>query len=180
MAKGKRGQRGQASAGGGKRSVTGTITGVQAAPRTNATSARSAAGAPRPGGSSNRPSATSPKGASGVPGGKPIARASLSPGAARRRGQQLPWWRQRQAITIFGTLVGVLVIVGIFIAVAQSQAGSADNGKLASASLVSAVTGVSQQTSDKISSGGQSNPFHALPAGTVLTGPNGKPELLYI
>ena len=179
MAKGKRGGRGQTAAAGGKRSSTTSTastaarSGAQtAAQRGNTTSARPGA---RPTTGSARANTVGNAAAS-----KAAVRAPLGTGAARRRQQQMPWWRQRWAITVFGTLAGVAVVIGLFVAAARNQAtGSSGNSKLASASLVSTVTGVSQQTSETINTGGLPNPFHALPAAPALNGPTGKPEVLY-
>lgn len=117
-----------------------------------------------------------------APSQKPQARASLGTGAARRRRQQLPWWRQPRVLTVGGILLGAVAAVIFFVILAHNAANAnGDNTRPASASLVSAVTNVSPQVSDKVGTGGLSNPFHALPASTApLKGPSGKPEVLYL
>ena len=169
MAKGKRTQRSQTAAPGGKRPDTRTATGTRSAPA-RPTAPRQATGAT----TRNGPNAARNVAAS-------TARPALGTGAARRRQQQLPWWRQRQAITVFGILGAVVLIIGLFVALSFNQAaGSGENSKLASTSLVNAVTGVSQETSDKINTGGLPNPLHAVSGQPVLNGPTGKPQVLYV
>lgn len=145
----------------------GTPASLSAAPARGATSAKLA---PAPRGK-----------AVGTASPQPRTRAALGTGAARRRQQRTPWWQQRRTLTIGGTVIGVALVVVLFVVYAlNAAAGTAENAKLASASLVQAVTNVSPQVSDAVNTGGLPNPYHALPGATALNGPSGKPEVLYI
>jgi hypothetical protein len=95
-----------------------------------------------------------------------------------------PWWQGPWGI---GSLAAAVVaVVVIFIVVAALGSSPASTGPIAPlatapASVVSAVTGVSNQVSDTIGTGGVSNtlqPVSGTPA--RLTGPDGKPEVLFV
>lgn len=192
MAKSKRTQRphGTGSPGNKRPSSGNNASGARPSsgtrPTNNAgrTSAANASKTPNASNASNasNSSTNSSTAARYAPSQKSPARSSLGTGAARRRRQQMPWWRQPRVLTVGGILLGAIAAVILFAILAHNAANAnADNAKPASASLVNAVTNVSPQVSDKVGTGGLSNPFHALPASTApLKGPSGKPQVLYL
>lgn len=89
-----------------------------------------------------------------------------------------PW------LLVGGTIVLIAVIIGFFIFLAnQSNSNSNTNGQNATpvdATILQQVTRVDPALLSQIGTGGVSNPFK-LPPGSpsLLTGPNGKPEVFY-
>ncbi len=99
----------------------------------------------------------------------------------RRRYQKAPWWKQHN-LPIFGTLGAVLVLILIFIFVANRSTGGSSAGPAAPASVVNPVTNVSAQVINTVGTGGLPNPIKAIPpsaGGGPLT-TNGKPTVLYM
>lgn len=190
MAKSKRAQRphGSGSAGNKRPSSGNNASGMRPSSGTHPTSTGTAntskpaktANASTVSGASSAANAS--RAARYTPSQKLRARESLGTGAARRRRQQMPWWRQPRVLIVGGILAGVIAAVILFAILAHNTANAnTDNSKSASASLITAVTTVSPQVSDKVGTGGLSNPFHALPASTApLKGPSGKPQVLYL
>lgn len=100
----------------------------------------------------------------------------------RRRALRVPWWKQRN-LPIFATIGVVLVLILIFVVVANHSTGSGgSDGQVAPASIVNPVTSVSPQVIDTVGTGGLQNPLVAVPpsvaGGTLVT--NGKPTIVYI
>src|SRR5579875_2809834 len=111
----------------------------------------------------------------------------LSRGQQRRRAMQQqarrPWWRG--PAPLIGTVVVVLIVIGVFIFVANQPSGSsASIGQPVAASIVREVTNVSPSVIAAVGVGklpdGTTlpNPYRAI-SGPALT-TNGRPQVLYI
>jgi Domain of unknown function (DUF929) len=105
----------------------------------------------------------------------------LSRGQQRRRAMKRdrrPWWRG--PAPLIGTVIVVLVLIGIFIAVANqgSSGASAHIGQPAAATIVRAVTTVSPSVIATVGTGNLPDPYRAI-SGPALT-THGRPQVLYI
>jgi hypothetical protein len=105
----------------------------------------------------------------------------LSRGQQRRRAlkrARRPWWRG--PAPLIGTVIVVLVLIGIFIAVANqgSSSASAHVGQPAAATIVRAVTTVSPSVIATVGTGNLPDPYRAI-SGPALT-THGRPQVLYI
>jgi hypothetical protein len=105
----------------------------------------------------------------------------LSRGQQRRRAMKRarrPWWRGPAPLV--GTVVAVLVLIGIFIAVAHqgSSGASAHIGQPAAATIVRAVTTVGPSVIATVGTGNLPDPYRAI-SGPALT-THGPPQVLYI
>jgi thiol-disulfide isomerase/thioredoxin len=78
-----------------------------------------------------------------------------------------------------GTLAGIVVLVVGFILISRSQSPPSPN-PTADPTVIAEVTHVSNAVSDAVGTGGAANPLTRTTTGTLLTGPDGKPEFLYI
>ena len=105
----------------------------------------------------------------------------LSRGQQRRRAMKRarrPWWRG--PAPLIGTVVAVVVLIGIFIAVANqgSSGASAHIGQPAAATIVRAVTTASPSVIAAVGTGNLPDPYRAI-SGSALTS-HGRPQVLYI
>ena len=105
----------------------------------------------------------------------------LSRGQQRRREMKRarrPWWRG--PAPLIGTVIVVLVLIGIFIAVANqgSSRASAHIGQPAAATIVRAVTTVSPSVIATVGTGNLPDPYRAI-SGPAPTTP-GRTQVLYI
>jgi hypothetical protein len=105
----------------------------------------------------------------------------LSRGQQRRRAMKRarrPWWRG--PAPLIGTVIVVLVLIGIFIALANqgSSRASARIGQPAAAAIVRAVTTVSPSVIATVGTGNLPDPYRAI-SGPALTA-HGRPQVLYI
>ena len=124
-----------------------------------------------------------------VPSRTPGSTRPASSTPSRYRTQRVPvprpWW---QSPWVWGSAVTVVVlaVVVVFIVVglqpaAKSSGSSSSSNQLAPASVLAAVTGVSPSVSSTIGAGGVADPLEAISGSpSALTGPDGKPELVYI
>jgi hypothetical protein len=96
----------------------------------------------------------------------------------RRRAQLVPWWR-RGKTPLYGTGVIVLLLIALFVYIAQRQTPNI-GAQPASPSVVSAVTHVSPQVLSDVGTGGVTDQLKPIPGATLLKGLDGKPEILYI
>lgn len=134
----------------------------------------------------DRPQSSAARGSNGA---SSTSRTPVSPRSQRiqananqrRRYQKKPWWKQNN-IPIFGTIGVVLVLILIFVFVANRPSGGASTGQVAPASVVNPVTNVSAQVISTVGTGGVPNPIKAIPpsagGGNLVT--NGKPTVLYM
>jgi hypothetical protein len=136
----------------------------------------SKSGTPAPGGSPDKPAGRLQQIRARTAGSEPLSRGQQRRRALKRA--QRPWWRG--PAPLIGTIVTVLVVIGIFIALSNrgSTAGDALIGKPAAASVVNAVTGVSPSVIQAVGTGNLPQPLRAI-SGPALSS-NGKPEVLYI
>ena len=106
------------------------------------------------------------------------ARATRSgSGQNRRRRGQRSWLQTRWPLVT--TIVGVVLVVAIFLALANHTTGYKSTG--APADVVQQTTHVPTSVFETVGVSSLKNPFTATPAGTpMLKGPTGKPELLYM
>lgn len=126
-------------------------------------------------------------------GGRPAPTRRSGPPASgpstpsRRRPQQVrlarPWWQRPWAWGGAATAV-VIVVVVVFVLLAVSSpapsGGSGSGNQPVPASVLSAVTGVSQDVSSTVGTGGISNPLQRISGSpSPLTGPGGEPQLFY-
>jgi thiol-disulfide isomerase/thioredoxin len=105
---------------------------------------------------------------------------SRSQPQARGR-QSSSFWRGPWPIV--GTLGGFVGLVIVFILISRLQnpsPPSANPNPTADPTVVAAVTHVSRAVSDAVGTGGAANPLTRTTTGTLLIGPTGKPEFLYI
>ena len=105
----------------------------------------------------------------------------LSRGQQRRRAMKRarrPWWRG--PAPLIGTVIVVLVLIGIFIAVANqgSSRASAHIGQPAAPTIVRAVTTVSPSVIATVVTGNLLDPYRAI-SGRALRA-HGRPQVLYI
>jgi thiol-disulfide isomerase/thioredoxin len=109
------------------------------------------------------------------------------PGGARRpqgqaRGRQSSsFWRGPWPIV--GTLAGIVLLVVAFILISRSQGSppaATNPNPTADPTVVTELTHVSSAVSDAVGTGGAANPLTRTTTGTLLRGPDGKPEFLYI
>ena len=81
---------------------------------------------------------------------------------------------------IVGTLGGLVLVVVIFSLISRSQSPpGAHPEATADPTVVAKITHVNQAVIDSVGTGGASNPL-TRGSTTVLTGPNGKPEVIYV
>ena len=138
-------------------------------------------GAARQPGSAARPGNGTPASHTGrTPASARSARIQASANE-RRRYQRVPWWKQYN-LPIFGTIGAILILILIFVFVANRPTGGGTSSQAAPASVVNPVTNVSPQVINTVGTGGVQNPFHAVPpsAGGGALVSNGKPVVLYM
>jgi Domain of unknown function (DUF929) len=99
-------------------------------------------------------------------------------GNPRRRALQVPWWR-RGKTPIYGTVTIVVVLIALFVYISNNQAPNI-GAQPASPSVVTAVTHVSPQVFSAVGTGGVTNQLKSISGASLLKGPNGKPEVVYI
>lgn len=105
-------------------------------------------------------------------------------GAARNAGRSYrrtrrPWWAGPGAIV--AALLIIAVVVAAFVAISRSQQQSAgQGGQTNAAAVVQGATHVSPNVLDSVGAGSVQRPLKPTNQTTVLTGPNGRPEVLYI
>lgn len=159
--------------------------GTSAAPRNNATATtasttRNGTGAKQNATMSRNAAASGTHGrtASGSA-ARTIASRAASPAKHRRR-QQQNWWQQ--AISgqrgVWMALGAIALVVVIFIVLATRN-GQSGTTQPVPANVLNAVTNVSPSVSEKVGTGGLSNPFKATPANTPPLTSSGKPEFFY-
>src|SRR2546423_6616196 len=104
----------------------------------------------------------------------------LSRGQPRRGAMKRarPWWRGPAPLV--GTVAIVLVLIGIFIAVAHqgSSCASTHIGQPAAATIVRAVTTVSLSVIATVGTGNLPDPYRAISGPALST--HGRPQVLYI
>jgi hypothetical protein len=105
-------------------------------------------------------------------------------GAARQSGRSYrrnrrPWWTGPGVIV--AALLIVAVVVAAFVAISRSQQqGGGEDGKRNAAAVVQDATHVSPNVLDTVGAGSVQKPLKPTNQTTVLTGPNGRPQVLYI
>ena len=95
--------------------------------------------------------------------------------------QATSFWRGPWPIV--GTLAGIVVLVVVFILISRSRThppSTANSNPPADPVVVAELSQVSTAVSDAVGTGGAVNPLTGTTTGTLLTGPDGKPEFLYI
>jgi uncharacterized protein DUF929 len=124
-----------------------------------------------------------------APPAKTSHKQRTAPAAQPRKKGRPPFWRNPFVIT---ALTAVLVVVAVIVGIANahnssSGTGNGTGGKQASQTkvkdnrtLIDAVTKLDPTVVAAVGNGTLTNAFSALPAGDALTGPTGKPEILYI
>lgn len=81
---------------------------------------------------------------------------------------------------IVGTLGGLVLLIVIFILISRLETSPGINpGAAADPTVIAEITHVNQSVIDAVGTGGTTNPLTRGSA-TVLTGANGKPQVLYI
>lgn len=90
-----------------------------------------------------------------------------------------PWWTGPGVIV--AALLIVAVVVAAFVAIARSQQqGGGQGGRTNAAAVVQDATHVSPTVLDSVGAGSVQKPLKPTSQTTVLTGPNGRPQVLYI
>jgi len=103
---------------------------------------------------------------------------------AKRTSRKRAALKRSSWLLIGGTLVLIAVIIGFFIFLSNQSNSSSNtngqNGAPVDATTLQQVTNVDPALLSQIGTGGVSNPFK-LPSGSpsLLTGPNGKPEVFF-
>jgi len=96
-----------------------------------------------------------------------------------RRGQPSSFWRGPWPIV--GSLGVVVLLVAIFVVISRLQsAPTASTAPAADPTVIAEITHVSPSVADAVGTGGVTNPLTHTTGATILTGPDGKPEVLYI
>ncbi|MGH7903674.1 MAG: DUF929 family protein [Candidatus Dormibacteraceae bacterium] len=101
-------------------------------------------------------------------------RPPVGPSRSARRA----WWRGPGALV--GLLAAVAVVIGVFAILARTPTPPRPPPPDAAAPIVSQVTHVSPGVISAIGAGGLSDHFQAAGRASPLTGPSGKPEMLYV
>lgn len=93
-----------------------------------------------------------------------------------------PWWRGPWGLGLAAASIVAVVAALVLAGRATSSPSSAASAERpAPASIVAAVTGVSDPVAAAVGDGGVAEPLRPLPPSTpVLRGPDGKPEVLYV
>ncbi len=92
----------------------------------------------------------------------------------RRTSRQRPW------LLIGGVLLGLALIIGVFLFLANQQSGNSGTRGQTDAAVLNMVSTVKPAVLAQVGTGGVQNMLQGTPAGTpLLTGPNGKPEFFY-
>jgi thiol-disulfide isomerase/thioredoxin len=107
-------------------------------------------------------------------------RGARRPQTPSRRTQPSSFWRGPWPIV--GTLAGIVVLVIAFILISRNQSPptTANPNPPADPTVVAELSQVSTSVSDAVGTGGAANPLTRTTTGTLLTGPDGKPEFLYV
>jgi thiol-disulfide isomerase/thioredoxin len=95
--------------------------------------------------------------------------------------QATSFWRGPWPIV--GTLAGIVVLVVVFILISRSHThppSTANSNPPADPVVVAELSQVSTAVSDAVGTGGAVDPLMRTTTGTLLTGPGGKPEFIYI
>ena len=106
--------------------------------------------------------------------------AAARAAADRRRSLEGGWLRRQWPMV--AAVVTVVLIIAVFFAIARNaSSGSASIGSVTPDTVMSKVTGVSQNTYEKIGTGGVTNPFQKTQSNPpVNKTADGKPIFLYI
>jgi hypothetical protein len=109
-----------------------------------------------------------------------MARTTARQQPQRRRYEQKAWWQTSWAMV--AAFVSVVLLIALFLVLAHNaNGGSSTDGTLVSPVVLKQITQVSPTVSAAVGTGGLSNPVKAVsPQVAVLTGPSGKPQILYI
>jgi thiol-disulfide isomerase/thioredoxin len=98
-----------------------------------------------------------------------------------RRRRPASFWRGPWPIV--GALAGIVLLVVVFIVISRAQGpppGSINPNPTADPTVVDELSHVSSPVSQAVGTGGAANPLARSTTGTLLTGPDGKPEFVYI
>ena len=99
----------------------------------------------------------------------------------RNKGKQQKQSNTRQWLLIGGVLVIIAIIIGTFIILSNQQASTPSGPTQASSQVFNAVTNVDPTVLATVGTGGVQNPLHPVPGPpSILVGPTGKPQFLYI
>lgn len=104
--------------------------------------------------------------------------APRNPSRSYRRTRR-PWWTGPGVIV--AALLIIAVVVAAFVAISRSQQQSGgQGGRSNAAAVVRDATHVSPNVLDSVGAGSVQKPLKPTNQTTVQTGPNGRPEVLYI
>lgn len=106
------------------------------------------------------------------------ARPRAGAGNARRRAQATPWWR-RGKTPIFGSLAIVVLLIAVFVYIANNQTPNIGASPAAS-NVVNTITHVSPTVISTVGTGGVTNQLKPVSGSALLKGSGGKPEVVYI
>jgi thiol-disulfide isomerase/thioredoxin len=95
----------------------------------------------------------------------------------RRRTESASWWRGPWPIA--GSLLAIVVIIIGFVLVSRLSP-AAQPAPSADSTVIAEVTHVDQSVIEAVGTGGLANPLQRTGGGTPLSGPSGKPEILYL
>jgi len=106
----------------------------------------------------------------------------VNPPPGKPRGKQASsFWRGPWPIA--GVLAGIVLLVVVFILISRSQNPSsptANPNPTADPTVVAELTHVSSAVTDAVGTGRAANPLTRTVTTTLLSGPDGKPQFLYI
>ncbi|MBV9688289.1 MAG: DUF929 family protein [Ktedonobacteraceae bacterium] len=92
----------------------------------------------------------------------------------RRTSRQRPW------LLIGGVLLGLALIVGVFLFLANQQSSNSGTQGQTDVAVLNMVSTVKPSVLAQVGTGGIQNILQGTPAGTrLLTGPNGRPQFFY-
>jgi thiol-disulfide isomerase/thioredoxin len=97
--------------------------------------------------------------------------------AGRSRRRATRWWQGPRLIV--AAAAGIALVLVAFVLLGQASPGSQPE-QSADPAVTGEVTHVDQAVSDAVGTGGLPNPLNPASGGTPLSGPSGKPEVLYV
>lgn len=97
----------------------------------------------------------------------------------KKKFKRQAWW-QKPGPIIGGSLISIVLIIALFIYIADSQTANNNIGKAVPASVMNAISQVNPSTFKSIGTNNVQNPLKPISGASVLKGPGGKSEVLYI